>query len=349
MSNSSVNVQTVNSYYAFIEKNIDRISSGLPPVTEEEAHAALFRTINIGTKEFLYDLNTSNYKTNEEMLKSGKGILELQDLWTGKPCFLVASGPSLRKNIHHLKKIQGIFPIFCVDAAYPILMRAGIEPDLVFMIDTKDTQAKFFDIPPTKAKLCAVSCSHMDSIKAWKGDIYFFNTFGSDEDHEIQLKYGQDFGSIGVGGNVSTALLWFAVTFSGSNKIIFVGHDFSYPNIEMYYPEGGVRALIPRTKTTMMTWDIYGETVQTDFSLKSYKIWTEDTLKELIHDLRMVDYDIVFINCTEGGTFGTTSSPGVLKDFLKYATLESTINEVLWSAGNRDNRETDTLEQCVNS
>ncbi|EAL0272081.1 motility associated factor glycosyltransferase family protein [Campylobacter lari] len=55
-----------------------------------------------------------------------------------KYAIIVASGPSLIKQLPLLKKIQNKVNIFCADGSYTILHKYGIKPDYVFCIE-KDT------------------------------------------------------------------------------------------------------------------------------------------------------------------------------------------------------------------
>jgi hypothetical protein len=279
------------------------------------------------------DKNISNYEENEGILKESNGITDLADFNIGKSIILVAAGPSLNKNIRYLKAAYRKIPILCVDAAFPILLKNKIEPDIVFIVDTKPVQEIFFreSYPGIRTKLAAASCVHKKVIEAWKGEFYFFNAFGSDEDHEIQLKHGKDFGSLGVGGNVSSAVLWFSIAFSGSSRIIFVGHDFSYQNIQNYYARGTVDEMAADKKKRLPTWDIYGKTVFQDLSLKSYKEWTERTIRDLKTEIENLGGKIEFINCTEGGTLGTTPEPNILLPYIEQKILKEEVERTLFS------------------
>ena len=53
------------------------------------------------------------------------------------PAFVVASGPSLNKNIEELKRAKGKSLIVAVDSAIPTLLRNDIVPDLFVTLDSK--------------------------------------------------------------------------------------------------------------------------------------------------------------------------------------------------------------------
>ncbi len=300
-------------------------------VTRSEALDALGRTMNIMTRAALKSPNLKNYKANRSMLKRSRGIGGFIDWKRGMPFFLVGAGPSLSSNVTELKRAKDNgWPILAVDAALPILARAGIEPDIVMMVDTKAWQTKFFDSVKldTSTVMLAVSCAHPDAIAAWPGEIRFFNSCGGLDSQLIQLWNGRDFGSVIVGGNVSTGLLTFATAFCGAGTIVFVGQDFSYPSFEKYYADGGIREVRPVSKDRYPTWDIYGETVYTDLSLFGYKYWSEMWCKQINEIGPKLRYTPRFVNATEGGILGTEDEPYKLMPEFEQKRLSDIIDEL---------------------
>ncbi|BEJ66646.1 hypothetical protein B10204_12970 [Campylobacter jejuni] len=59
-------------------------------------------------------------------------------------CIVVCAGPSLQKQIPLLKKYQENFVIFCVDGAYPLLVKHNITPDYVLNLDFEEYPLEFF-------------------------------------------------------------------------------------------------------------------------------------------------------------------------------------------------------------
>jgi hypothetical protein len=57
---------------------------------------------------------------------------------------IVSTGPSLKKQLPLLKKVQESVTIFCVDASFPILEQWDIKPDVVFSIERVIETAKFY-------------------------------------------------------------------------------------------------------------------------------------------------------------------------------------------------------------
>lgn len=327
-------VQTGEDLMLFWAKRRARGLGPTPTSSSAEGNAALHRTLNLNTQDAFRDLNMSNYRANSPNLKASRGIREIDGKYRRGVAFIVGAGPCLDKNIEELKRVRGRWPIFACDAALPMLAKHGIEPDYAMVVDTKPLQKRFFELvkPGTKTTLLAVSCSSPDVIAAWPGEVLYFNSWGEDSDEKVQLQHGQDFGSIGVGGNVSTALLCLVSIFCEATTIVLVGHDFSF-RPDRYYATGGLQD-IGSTKHGKPWWDIYGETVYTNLQLWAYKNFTVDFvghLRELDRQLEAVGIAPMgyrIINATEGGILGTTEQFGVNSGLFEYAKLSDTISQL---------------------
>ena len=119
----------------------------------------------------------------------------------------------------------------------------------------------------------------------------------------------------------------FARIFLSCNPIVFVGHDFSYPDFDNYYFGKHHKDLRPHTKKKYSTYDIYVNRVWTDVSLFSYKNWMEN---QIIHHKQIVP-EIEWINATEGGILGCTEIGGILMPELKQMKLKEIIDQYVSS------------------
>lgn len=76
------------------------------------------------------------------------GVKQLESLFKGRPAVLVAAGPSLEKNVHLLRELQGRAVIIAVDTALRLLLPLGIKPDIVTTIDFNQINfQKFANVP----------------------------------------------------------------------------------------------------------------------------------------------------------------------------------------------------------
>lgn len=84
-----------------------------------------------------------NYENFEAAL-GGNSILEVGDAYKDKPAIIVAAGPSLEKNIHHLKKAQGKALILSCDASMDACKKQGVKPDAVVSIERAWETYRFY-------------------------------------------------------------------------------------------------------------------------------------------------------------------------------------------------------------
>lgn len=245
-----------------------------------------------------------NYRRNSERFKSSppKGVKgNFEEAFLNMPGFLVAAGPSLDKNIEHLKLIKGKCPIFTVDGALPSLIKSGIRPDFVISVEGDAEVGWFWEDLDTKGlTLICSTVSSPDALETWQGDVYFTNAWISDTGE-------YDLGKLWSGGNVSTVMMSFAVGMCFINPTIFVGHDFSFKEKDpgFYFPENGVPVMEEQANriihNSRAVTDINGDKVYTTPDLLHACNWTEQALLRIYQLER--DYT-VFVNATEGGILG---------------------------------------------
>jgi len=219
-------------------------------------------------------------------------------VYGGKPVFAIAAGPSLNKNIDQLKRVKGKYPIFAVDTAMPTMMRKNILPDFCVTVET-DPLINEMQIDSSGITLLATLQVNYKFRQSWKGPVYLIDTTPTNQkETNKRIKQHGDLGWAAVGGNVSSVMLSMLTGIFPSH-IIFAGHDFSYPHLMNYYPDGGPMSMIP-IKTIFSTHDIYGNKVFTDGSLYGYKNWTNGAIISVAKNGH-----IRLVNATEGGIMGT--------------------------------------------
>lgn len=91
--------------------------------------------------------------------------------------FCIGAGPSLDRDIEHLKGARDKGLIIAADAALPPLLAAGIEPDIVCSIDVIDKKAQIFrDHKAPNSTLVATMRTHSDMVEAWQGPFVMTST-----------------------------------------------------------------------------------------------------------------------------------------------------------------------------
>ncbi|EAJ0361022.1 motility associated factor glycosyltransferase family protein [Campylobacter lari] len=157
-----------------------------------------------------------------------------------KNAILVATGPSLQKQLPLLKKYANNATIFCADSAYPILAKAGIKPDYVCMLERDDIVAKCFDNDfgdfDKDIIFILASLVYKDSISFLEKNNrkYILVSRSLPFAYSVGL---HDFGY--VSGGMSVAHLNFELAqLLGHKNIILIGQDLAYTNEGKTHSDG---------------------------------------------------------------------------------------------------------------
>ncbi|EAH6868658.1 DUF115 domain-containing protein [Campylobacter lari] len=157
-----------------------------------------------------------------------------------KNAILVATGPSLQKQLPLLKKYANKATIFCADSAYPILAKAGIKPDYVCMLERDDIVAKCFDNDfgdfDKDITFILVSLVHQDSINFLEKNKRKYILVSRSYAFAYSLGL-HDFGY--VSGGMSVAHLNYELAqLLGHENIILIGQDLAYANDGKTHSDG---------------------------------------------------------------------------------------------------------------
>ncbi|EAH9416582.1 motility associated factor glycosyltransferase family protein [Campylobacter lari] len=235
----------------------------------------------------------------------------LRNLWLkqnkkAKSAIVVATGPSLSKQLPLLKQYQDKFSIFCVDSSYSILAKNDIKPDFVLMSErthfSADLLKQNYENIDKDIIFILLSLVHPSVIK------YLENT----NRKYILIPYPTiffdklnlfDFGKSPSGGTVAYNALQLACDFNHEN-IIFIGQDLAYGKDGKthaggyYYEDDELNDIKEKTIAyggneeilTSATWNTFRLTIQNYIAQKK---------------------DFKFYNATEGGARieGTIEKP----------------------------------------
>ncbi|MBD3265175.1 DUF115 domain-containing protein [bacterium] len=161
------------------------------------------------------------------------GVSDVKDCLKGKPAIIVAAGPSLDKNVHHLKDAQSQYPIIAVDTAVRTLQKNGIEPDIVVTADPNEINCQhFIDTHARPETILAYNPEIYHSIpNQWPYRHIFLNLDKEEFTRWIERVIGP-YGINQKGGSVSHAA-FYLVRAMQADPIIFIGLDLAYN------PQGG--------------------------------------------------------------------------------------------------------------
>ncbi|KAA6225637.1 motility associated factor glycosyltransferase family protein [Campylobacter sp. LR185c] len=93
----------------------------------------------IGINQLVYNLDKMiTHPSYESLIKTRK-------VSGNQTAILIATGPSLVKQLPLLKEVQNKAVLFAADSAYPILYKHGIRPDYVLSLERVVATARYFD------------------------------------------------------------------------------------------------------------------------------------------------------------------------------------------------------------
>ena len=160
---------------------------------------------------------------------------DLEGVLSGVPAILVAGGPSLDQSIKFLHEAQGKAAIFCVDSALPSLLKHGITPDFLAVIDPHNITFEKVagSIPEMDGKPISLICPSSASDKFSK-ILPVRRTFWSFSSQPIDRWIDNMLGGKGRCVEVQSVahMNLYAASIMGASPIIFIGQDLSYTTAE---------------------------------------------------------------------------------------------------------------------
>ena len=236
-------------------------------------------------------IGLENIMKNLLIIAENPGMNQLFGKFQGKPAICVASGPSLSKNIHVLKKLQDRALILCCDATLKPLLKEGIHPHLVSSLERVMGVVPFFEgIPAEELEntyLAACPVIRPESYAAYNG-----KTIVTYRDFAHFKWIGIDKGILRIGASCANMSFKIAEAL-GCNPIILVGQDLAFAPSGESHVRGSVYGTDSiKPKGAFEVPGNYEETVLTNSTWYMF-------LKHF--ELDVAEYKGVCINATEGG------------------------------------------------
>lgn len=243
----------------------------------------------------LSELFLRNTLSNLGIAANSPGVIHFKDCWKDRPALIVAAGPSLNKQLPQLREVQDKFLIIAAEKTWSILQKAGIKAHIVVAIDPRSPPAWEIEPPDDVWFLVASSCNPV-TVKSKSGRHVV--SFATPSHEEILKPMIGERGCLPSGGSVANNAFSFA-KLMGAAPVILIGQDLAYTggvshatgyfdmksldNIKVAQKDNGYREIE----------GYWGDRVQTDRQLDSYRKWYEDYIT--LHPSEIV------INATEGG------------------------------------------------
>ncbi len=271
------------------------------PIVAEVARACYDIKSSFGNDPEDSWLGMDHMLQNTDMIASNPGIIPLKDKFKGIPAMIVATGPSLNKNIHLINAMAEHCVFFAADASVNTFVKQDVPiiPDMVCSLERSPTTKKHFtQIPEDKWKLlkntflCACPVVRPGVYNAWKGK--YLNMY-RDFAHFRWLH--TDRGTLHTGKSV-TNLAWKVAEYMGCNPIIMVGQDLAFARDGQTHVKGADHASNGLKNSPL---------IQAKLKCMGYDGKEIETLDTWVGMRKRFEYDIaknpniICINATEGG------------------------------------------------
>ncbi|MCG8513906.1 MAG: DUF115 domain-containing protein [Halanaerobiales bacterium] len=246
-----------------------------------------------------------NALMNLSLFLKNRGIQPLKGMLRNQPVIIVSAGPSLNKNINHLKGIKGKAVVIAIDAVIKKLLAKDIIPDFVMVLDGyKYTLRHFEGLDYSKFKdtiLVGVPQFFHKIFAEWPGPVVFAPTYGMTEKLINWVENLSNFkGRIRIGGSVAHFAFGFAYHL-GANPIVLTGQDLAFTDGFTHSDGVDYSARVEDLDKNNIKYfqieDIHGDRVWTQLQLYQYLQW----FNREIRGIRQQNRNIKFINATEGG------------------------------------------------
>lgn len=228
-----------------------------------------------------------------------KGILP-----QGMPAVIVSAGPSLNKNIKGLKKMKDKCCIIATDTAMKPLLKEGIQPHFITIVDGKKPALLFEHSNFFKSVLVTSTVVAKDVMNLHKGKKVFYsdgNCYNEAAVEAINEERGEDAGltivSLLTGGSVANSAFSFAISL-GAKTLILVGQDLAMTGNKTH-ADGTFKEKMDdidlQTGEYFEVESIDGGKVLTRADFDHYRKWFEERIEAIAEEgIRVID-------ATEGG------------------------------------------------
>ncbi|EJB13695.1 motility accessory factor [Helicobacter pylori CPY1313] len=282
-----------NAYY-------ERYSHQMIEINQHFTRALEHGAISVGNDAKDALIGIKQHASNlPEVIKSPSLVDFVSALKNRDTAIIVSTGPSLNKQLPLLKEIAPYATLFCIDASFPILAKAGIKPDIVLSLERVDLTAKFYEETPLDFQegviFALTSIVHKRLIQAIKKGVkqFSFRPFGY-----TNLFGLHQYGYVGIGMSAAN-MAYELVVHSRFKRCVFIGQDLSFSQSGNSHASGAIygdREIKPKKDKDKIFTEKYGGNGEVETTLV-WKLFLEFFEKDIFN----TPYKLEVINATEGG------------------------------------------------
>lgn len=286
-------LEIFNSYYGVYQQEFLRLNGYFIKAIE---HAV----VAVGNDASDAIVGIKHHIENLPLALKSPTLVELVSKLKGRDsAIIVATGPSLHKQLSLLKEIAPYSTLMCIDASFPILYKNGIKPDIVFSLERVEATAKFYEVMPKEAfegvvfALTSIVHPRLRKAVEKKGGLiqYSFRPFGYTSFFGID-----EYGYLGIGMSAAN-MAYELIVHSRFKRCVIIGQDLAFGEDGSSHSKDAVYGTNEiQSKGEKVYVTRYGG----DGVVESTKVW-KMFLGFYEKDIANTPYDIEVINSTEGG------------------------------------------------
>jgi hypothetical protein len=325
--NSVENLERTVSLLQIPAQQVISFSCTTHSTASTDAKTAITKAVNAGKRTRTENTATAskfgqswclNVIKNIDKIQYSKNLHQLK-ISGVEDAVIVASGPSLTKNIAKLREVQN--SVFTVAAlrSLPVLKAAGIEADLVIQLDAEDSDVA---LKVSAGKLHPVKNLLLEGTV----DNGFFsipaqNIIWSLPQHFFDIH--QKFGTKPTPFNVPSVSIYALslCQFLNFKNICFIGQDLAASS-DKQYADGATDLLPAHTDISMFQLEVPGFFGGTVLTRNSYQYQIK-RCSEIANEWESRRLDMNLVNATEGGAYIPGFDHMTLETFIEKQQLKT--------------------------
>ncbi len=305
-NNMAFNMQVISlpNYYLYNKYKINIIKEITTRIDTS------LKTLGTSLEDMLNGFN-NNYLNIDSFLVSNT-LKEIRGKFEGYPAIVVASGPSLDKNINYLKNAKDKALIIACDASLNICIENGVKPDAIASIERDEPTYNYYYKGKTidhDIVLVGPGLLWPDIYSEYQGKKIMIGKVPDGIERWWTGKF-DDIEYLNMGFSSANVALAVARE-AGCNPIILIGQDLAYTDDKKHsaktHTEYEGENNSDESDGTLVE-DIYGNQIRTDSVYNLFRYWIEYQIK--------TDPRLNVIDSTEGGALINGSTIMPLKDSI---------------------------------
>ncbi|MED5018437.1 DUF115 domain-containing protein [Paenibacillus chibensis] len=291
---------------------------------------------NFHTYQTFQDVWTENLLNNIPYTITCPPLNFAEGMMKGKTAIIVGSGPSLSRDIDHLRQLKDKCLIIAAGSSIQALQKNGIQPHFVVSVDGSEPNLRVFENADTLGTpLFFAPEIHYEILERYQDQMAFvLMNNNSLADYLYSDRNIPKF----ISTRTVTGTAIQIAEYMGANKIILTGQDMSYPENQFY--SAGVNHISDEAKNTTVN--------SANLLIDNVEGGKNPTTQSMLITLQDIELLIKIIS-RKGVEFINASQKGATIGGTEYRSLDSMMEELNHNPSEdidfRNNIQSPTLEE----